>query len=44
MCALLGLDKLQRGTNGIGGGVGRAAQQAVGNAHLHQHGAEIVAL
>ncbi len=32
------------GTDGVGGGVGRAAQQAVGHPHRHQHGAEIVAL
>ena len=29
MCALLGLDQLQSGTAGVGGGVGSAAQQAV---------------
>ena len=44
MCALLGLDQLQSGTDGVGGGVGSAAQQAVGLAHLHQHGAEVVGL
>ena len=44
MGALAGLDQLQRGTDGIGGGVGGAAQQGVGIAHLHQHGAEVVAL
>ena len=31
-------------THGVGGGVGGAAQQSVGHAHLHQHGAEVVAL
>ena len=40
----LGLDQLEGGTDGIGGGVGRAAQQGVGLAHGHQHGAEVVAL
>ena len=40
----LALDQLQRGADGIGGGVGGAAQQAVGLAHLDQHGTEIVAL
>ena len=44
MCALLGLNKLERGTYGIGGGIGRAAKQAVGNAHLDEHRAEVVAL
>ena len=44
MCALLGLDQLQSGTDGVGGGVGSAAQQAVCLAHLHQHGAEVVGL
>ena len=44
MRALLGLDDLQGGTDGVGGGIGRAAQQGVGVAHLHQHGAEVVAL
>ena len=44
MCTLLGLDKLKRGTDGICGGIGRAAEQAVGNTHLHEHGAEVVAL
>ena len=42
--ARLGLDELQRGTHGVGGGVGGTAQQAVGLAHLHQHGAEIIGL
>ena len=42
--ALLGLHQLQSGTDGVGGGVGGAAQQGVGIAHLHQHGAEVVAL
>ena len=41
---LLGLDQLQSGADGIGGGVGGAAQQAVGLAHLDQHGAEVVGL
>ena len=44
MCALLGLDQLQSRTDGVGGGVGSAAQQAVCLAHLHQHGAEVVGL
>ena len=44
MCALLGLDKLECRTNGVGGGVGRAAEQAVCDAHLNEHGAEVVAL
>ena len=44
MGALLGLDELQRRTHGVGGGIGGAAQQRVGNAHLHEHRAEIVAL
>ena len=44
MSALLGLHQLQSGTDGIGSGVGSAAQQGVGIAHLHQHGAEVVAL
>ena len=44
MCALLGLDELKCGTNGIGGGVGCAAEQAVCDAHLDEHGAEVVAL
>ena len=44
MCAGLGLDQLQCRTNGVGGGIGSAAQQSVGLAHLHQHGAEVVAL
>ena len=42
--ALLRLDQLQSRTDGIGGGVGRAAEQRVGLAHLDEHGAEIVAL
>ena len=42
--ALLGLDELQRRTDGVRGGVGRAAEQGVGHAHLHEHGAEVVAL
>ena len=44
MSALLGLDQLQSGTDGVGGGVGSAAQQAVSLAHLDQHGAEVVGL
>ena len=44
LVAGLGLHQLQGGTDGVGGGVGGAAQQAVGLAHLHQHGAEVVAL
>ena len=44
MCALLGLDQLQSGTNGVGSGVSSAAQQAISLAHLHQHGAEVVGL
>ncbi len=44
MGTLLVLDDLQGGTDGIGGGIGSAAQQSVGVAHLHQHGAEVVAL
>ena len=40
----LGLHQLQGGTDGIGGGVGGAAQQAVDLALLDQHGAEVVAL
>ena len=42
--ARLRLDQLQRRTDGIRGGIGRAAQQAVGNAHMNQHGTEIVGL
>ena len=42
--ALLRLDQLQSRTDRIGGGVGRAAEQRVGLAHLDEHGAEIVAL
>ena len=44
MCALLGLNELERGTYGICGGVGSAAEQAVCNAHLNEHGSEVVAL
>ena len=44
LAAGLGLDDLQSGTDRVGGGVGGAAQQSVGVAHLHQHGAEVVAL
>ena len=41
---LVGLDELQRGTDRVGRGVGSAAEQAVGLAHLDEHGAEVVAL
>ena len=44
MGALLGLDELQRRADGVRGGVGRAAEQGIGHAHLHEHGAEVVAL
>ena len=44
MGALLGFHQLQSGTDGIGSGIGSAAQQRIGVAHLHQHGAEVVAL
>ena len=44
MGALAGLNQLERGANGIGGGVGSAAEQRIGIAHLDQHGAEVVAL
>ena len=44
MRAFLRLDQLQRRTDGIGGGIGRAAEQCVGLAHLDKHGAEIIAL
>ena len=44
LVARLGLDQLQGGADGVGGGVGGAAQQGVGHAHLHQHGAKVVAL
>ena len=44
MRAGLGLDELEGGADGVGGGVGGPAQQSVGLAHLHQHGAEVVAL
>ena len=40
----LGLDQLQSGSYGVCGGIGGAAQQAVGLAHLYEHGAEVVAL
>ena len=40
----LALDELQCGADSVSGGVGSAAQQAVGLAHLDQHGAEVVAL
>ena len=42
--ARLGLDDLEGGPDGVGGGVCSAAQQRIGNAHLHQHGAEVVGL
>ncbi len=44
MCAGLGLYKLQSGTDGICGRIGCAAEQAVCNAHLDEHGAEIISL
>ena len=44
MRALLRLDELQRRTDSVGSGIGRAAEQCVGLAHLDEHGAEIVAL
>ena len=44
MRTLAGLDELERRTNGIGGGVGRAAEQRVRLAQLYEHRAEIVAL
>ena len=44
LVAGLGLDELQRGTDRVGRGVGSAAEQAVGLAHLDEHGAEVVAL
>ena len=44
MGALAGLDQLQGRTDGVGGGVGGAAQQGVGLAELDEHGAEVVAL
>ena len=44
LVAWLGLDELQRGTDRVGRGVGSAAEQAVGLAHLDEHGAEVVAL
>ena len=44
MRAGLGLDELEGGADGVGSGVGRAAQKGVGLAHLHQHGAEVIAL
>ena len=44
LVAGLGLDDLQGGTDRVGGGIGGAAQQSVGIAHLHQHGAEVVGL
>ena len=42
--ARLGLDQLEGGADSVGGGVGGAAQQGVGHAHGHQHGAKVVAL
>ena len=42
VCAFAGLDQLQRRTNGIGGGVGCAAGQGVGQPLLDQHGTEVV--
>ena len=44
LAAGLGLDNLQGGTDSVGGGIGGAAQQSVGVAHLHQHGAKVVGL
>ena len=44
MRARLGLDELEGGPHGVRRRVGRAAQQGVGLAHLHQHGAEVVRL
>ena len=44
MRALLRLDQLQRRTDSVGSGIGRAAEQCVGLAHLDEHGAEIIAL
>ena len=44
VCAFLGLDELQGGTHGVGGGVGGAAEQGVGQTLFHQHGAEVVGL
>ena len=40
----LALDQLQSRTDGVSGGVSGAAQQAVGLAHLDQHGAKVIAL
>ena len=40
----LGLNELKRRPDGVRGGVGGTAQQAVGLPHLDQHGAEVVAL
>ena len=39
-----GLDDLQSRTDSISCGIGCAAEQAVSNTHLDQHGSEIVAL
>jgi GTP-binding protein LepA len=36
-------DELQRGTHGVRGGVGRAAEQRVGHAHLHIRNFSIIA-
>ena len=44
LVAGLGLDELQRGTDRVGRGIGGAAEQTVGLAHLDEHGAEVVAL
>ena len=44
MAAGLRLDQLQRGTHGVGGGIGRAAEQGVDQTHLDEHRAEVVAL
>ena len=42
--ALLGLDQLEGGADGVRSGVGGAAQQAVGLAHFDQHGAKVIGL
>ena len=44
MRAGLGPDELQRGADGVCRGVGSAAEQGVGHAHLHEHRAEVVSL
>ena len=41
---LLGLHELEGGTDGVGGGVGSAAEQSVSLAELYEHRAEIIAL